>query len=548
MPAALLLAVLTAPPVLPRGVVTQLAESAVLAGLGLWAGRAWRGAPPGPVLVVATAVWAALTLGGQDARRVALGMAPVGWVPLVVAATVVVLVAGRGGRRVVTAGGVVLALAVTAAVVPAGASPPSRPSPPAEVVPAVRPVHVGVGLGPGTPAERADAAVRALAAAGGLARRTLVVVVPTGSGWVDPAALATLEAATGGDVATVALAYDDAPSWVSYLTAREDAVATTGALLAAVARARPPGTRVLVHGQSLGALAGARAWARHPEQADGAFWVGPPADTPTAPAAPGRPVEALAHPTDPAAIWSPRLLVVPPDRPLPVPWLPVVSFVQTSVDLLGAVGAPAGRAPLRRRAARGVDAPVGGHPVRSAHRVPPGTEAGEAGPPAQLLLGTGGVHDRRVGRRRDPLQRQGQRQRHRRAGRHLGHLGGQLQHPGAELARELGQGDDAVAGDVVRPGRAVAERAPQQRRADVVVVDELQREGRHGQRQPQARVRRGRRDEPAAEGGERAGQRQLGALEVGAPTPLGRTTCTSTSGWCADSSASSCSLRALSRA
>jgi uncharacterized membrane protein len=50
----------------------------------------------------------------------------------------------------------------------------------------------------------------------------------------------------------------------------------------------------------------------------------------------------LAQPTDPAVIWAPRLLVVPPDRPTPSPWLPVVSFLQTSVDLLGAVGAPAG--------------------------------------------------------------------------------------------------------------------------------------------------------------------------------------------------------------
>jgi len=65
----------------------------------------------------------------------------------------------------------------------------------------------------------------------------------------------------------------------------------------------------------------------------------PPADTPVAG---GRPVEVLAHPTDPAAIWAARLLVAPPDRPVPVPWLPVVSFLQTSVDLLGAVGAPAG--------------------------------------------------------------------------------------------------------------------------------------------------------------------------------------------------------------
>ena len=347
VPAAVLLAVSTYPPVLPRGVVTQLVESAVLAGLGWWAGRAWRGAPPRPALVAATAAWVAVTLGWQDAHRAALGMPPVGWVPAVVVATVVVLAVGRGavGRRAAAVGGVVLTVvAVTAVAAPAvaasaGASPPPRP---VASTPALRAVHVAVPLGPGAPAERADAAVRALERAGGVARRTLVVVVPTGSGWVDPASLATLEAATGGDVATVALAYDDAPSWVSYLTAREDAVATTEALLAAVARERPAGARVLVHGQSLGALAGAEAWARHPDGADGAFWVGPPADTPTAPVAGDRPVEVLAHPTDPAAIWGPRLLVVPPDRPTPTPWLPVVSFLQTSVDLLGAVGAPAG--------------------------------------------------------------------------------------------------------------------------------------------------------------------------------------------------------------
>lgn len=132
------------------------------------------------------------------------------------------------------------------------------------------------------------------------------------------------------------LAYDDAPSWLSYLTARDDAVATTGALLAAVGRTRVPGTRVLLYGQSLGALAGAEAWARHPAAADGALWVGPPADTRTA----GGTV--LARVSDPAVVWSPRLLVAPPDRPTGTPWVPLVSFLQTSVDLLGAVGAPAG--------------------------------------------------------------------------------------------------------------------------------------------------------------------------------------------------------------
>ena len=196
-----------------------------------------------------------------------------------------------------------------------------------------------LALGPGgaQPHPGRRRRLRRLAAEGGLARRTLVVVVPTGSGWVDDVALDTLADATDGDVASVTVAYDDAPSWLSYLTARGEAVATTDALLAAVARHRPAGTRLVLYGQSLRALAGAQAWARHPERADGAFWVGPPADTPRDP--PGGHARA---PDRPRRVWSPWLLVTPPERPVARPWLPVVSFVQTSVDLLGAVGAPAG--------------------------------------------------------------------------------------------------------------------------------------------------------------------------------------------------------------
>ena len=283
-----------------------------------------------------TAAWVAVTLGLQDVQSVDLGLDPVGWAPAVVLGTVGLLAARGGVARVAVVPAVLL---VAVAVVPLAPAPRAVASPTSAVAPApgTRPVHVDLALGPGAPADRAETAVRRLAAEGGLARRTLVVVVPTGSGWVDAAALDTLADATDGDVASVTVAYDDAPSWLSYLTARDEAVATTDALLAAVARHRPAGTRVLLYGQSLGALAGAQAWARHPQRAEGAFWVGPPADTPPSPGA-----VTLAHPTDPAAVWSPRLLVAPPERPVARPWLPVVSFVQTSVDLLGAVGAPAG--------------------------------------------------------------------------------------------------------------------------------------------------------------------------------------------------------------
>ncbi|GAA4908308.1 alpha/beta hydrolase family protein [Actinomycetospora succinea] len=335
----LLLAVSTFPPMLPRDVVTQLVESAVLAGIG-WRVDRWAGAAVPAVGVVLVGAWVAVTLGWQDAQRVDMGLGPVGWALLAVAGTAIVLAARRETvpARALTSGALAVALVVSLGGV-AGGTAVAAPAPATATTGSplrVSPVHVALPLGPGSPAERADAAVGALRAQGGPARRTVVVVVPTGSGWTDPAALSTLEAATGGDVATVAVAYDDAPSWWSYLTARDDAVATTEALLGAVAATRAPGERVLLYGQSLGALAGAEAWAHRPGAADGALWVGPPADTRTAGAT------VLVHPSDPAAVRSTRLLVAPPDRPTGTPWVPVVSFVQTSVDLLGAVGAPAG--------------------------------------------------------------------------------------------------------------------------------------------------------------------------------------------------------------
>jgi len=58
---------------------------------------------------------------------------------------------------------------------------------------------------------RADLALEELKRAGGFERSVLVVVVPTGTGWMDPAATDTLEYLHGGDTAMVAVQY-------SYLT------------------------------------------------------------------------------------------------------------------------------------------------------------------------------------------------------------------------------------------------------------------------------------------------------------------------------------------
>jgi uncharacterized membrane protein len=124
-----------------------------------------------------------------------------------------------------------------------------------------RPVSTLPEQHPGRPARWLRRPNRRVLAAALLARSTIVVVAPTGSGWVDPAAVGACSS-----------------------TARASA-------------------------------------------------------TPRA--------VVLTHASDPVPAWSPALLVHPPpettdaDLPRP-PWLPGISFLQTSVDLLGALAVPPG--------------------------------------------------------------------------------------------------------------------------------------------------------------------------------------------------------------
>jgi uncharacterized membrane protein len=311
--AAVGLAVSFYPSMLPRSPLVQLLESVVLVLLGAGLGRllGTRRRSGGPALAAVTAVAVLAGLAWQGHLREAVGPAPVA------AGSVR---AGSVGAGSVGAGSV--------GAVPAGG------------------VHVAVPLDAApTPTGRAAAGVTALAEAGGLDRGTVVVLVPTGSGWVDESALATLDAVTDGDAATLAVAYDDVPSWQAYLGGPDRAVAATSDVLRALDTALDgrPRPRILLYGQSLGALVGAAAWSTVPDAADGALWVGPPVGTGPSPG----PAVVLVHDSDPAAVWSPRLAVAPPppgtleDLPRP-PWLPGVSFLQASVDLPGAVGAPAG--------------------------------------------------------------------------------------------------------------------------------------------------------------------------------------------------------------
>jgi uncharacterized membrane protein len=175
---------------------------------------------------------------------------------------------------------------------------------------------------------------------GGLTRSTILVVVPTGSGWVNPAAVAALEYLRSGNLATIAMQYADLPSWAEYLLGSGRAEHSATVLVMALRHRLeeiPPQhrPRLLIYGESLGAIAASSAarWANQ------ALLAGEPG-------APGRYLNqprstTLLHADDPVGWWSPRPLFRRPDG-WPGGWLPVVSFWQVTGSLLTALDAPAG--------------------------------------------------------------------------------------------------------------------------------------------------------------------------------------------------------------
>ncbi|MEV6767966.1 alpha/beta-hydrolase family protein [Nocardia sp. NPDC051030] len=209
-------------------------------------------------------------------------------------------------------------------------------------------VYVGLHSAPDLDA-RVALAVRELERTGGFERKNLVVTVPTGSGWIDSDAAKGLDKRFGGDVSLVGLQYSDAPSWVTFMFGRAAAEESARALFTAVEQristmANPP--KLYVYGQSLGALGGSAIFADDADEdrrTCATLWAGPPAgDVHHAGAT------VLANSSDPVVHWSPELLWRPadltgtrPDAPVPQ-WLPVLSFLQTSADLLAALNAPAG--------------------------------------------------------------------------------------------------------------------------------------------------------------------------------------------------------------
>jgi len=264
--------------------------------------------------------------------------------------------------------------------------------------PALAPIRAYAGLESASSTEdRANLAVADLERAGGFDRRYLVVATTTGSGWVDPAAIDTVEYMTGGDSAIVAIQYSYLPSWISYLVDQKRAREAGRALFDAVyskwsALPQDSRPRLLVFGESLGSFGGETAFSGEQDlrnRTQGAIFAGPPnfntlfrefsdsrdpGSHEVAPIYrdgrtvrfddhPGPPVEPasvrwdgprvlyLQHPSDPIVWWTPRLLLTEPDwlrEPRDhdvlgsVRWIPFVTFWQVTADLPFATEVPGG--------------------------------------------------------------------------------------------------------------------------------------------------------------------------------------------------------------
>jgi uncharacterized membrane protein len=150
---------------------------------------------------------------------------------------------------------------------------------------AMEPIRVYVGLrSADTPEERATLALEELKRVGAFERSTLIVITPTGTGWVDPGAMDSVEYLHHGDVASVAMQYSYLTSPLALLVQPGYGAESARALFLQVYehwRSLPRDARpkLYLHGLSLGAMNSERSTELFEileDPIDGALWSGPP--------------------------------------------------------------------------------------------------------------------------------------------------------------------------------------------------------------------------------------------------------------------------------
>lgn len=155
-------------------------------------------------------------------------------------------------------------------------------------LPAQDSIRVYVGLNSANSAtERARLAVEELNRLHAFDKQVLVVATPTGTGWLEPQTVDSLEYMFGGDTAIVAQQYSYLPSWISFLVDQQNARDAGRALYDAVyaewaklpENSRP---KLIIYGLSLGSFGGQSAFGgiNHLRlTSDGALFVGTPNET-----------------------------------------------------------------------------------------------------------------------------------------------------------------------------------------------------------------------------------------------------------------------------
>lgn len=148
-----------------------------------------------------------------------------------------------------------------------------------------RPIRVYVGMRTeDNPRERAKLALQELQRVGGFDRSVLIVATPTGTGWLDPSAVDTIEYLHGGDTAIVATQYSYLPSWMTIMVDPRRSIESAIALFDEVysywktlaVEDRP---KLYLFGLSLGSLgseSSADLLTIFEDPIQGGVWSGPP--------------------------------------------------------------------------------------------------------------------------------------------------------------------------------------------------------------------------------------------------------------------------------
>lgn len=151
--------------------------------------------------------------------------------------------------------------------------------------PALAPIRVYAGLrSADSVGERARLALEELKRAGGFDRSVLIIVTPTGTGWVDSAAMDPVEYLHNGDVASVALQYSYLSSPLSLLVQPDYGAEAARALFSSVygywtTLPKDHRPKLYLFGLSLGAMNSERSanlFEILNDPIQGAVWSGPP--------------------------------------------------------------------------------------------------------------------------------------------------------------------------------------------------------------------------------------------------------------------------------